>query len=323
MRQVQTGSAAAMKEPASAALAAISANRISSGRTSRLLRSRSGTDSPRSIDSVRSRQVSSPLRPARNVQSPSLDSGDESSIRVERATYQHMFQDIVSIKTMLLKLKRVLQESGENGLTRAETLNPFDNSVKNGLFYGLNEGHLTDASTSPGSGGSSVADELADLRRQVVFLQGQLEDKDRTIQEIQFKMSKLQLPGEPRSAVVASCNGSHVESCNAATQTEKIRPVSAGPTLLQSLPQDSVMGPLVSWSDSWDRGNAAEAGCDPSRPLRSRLDRDRARSKDSRTTSRADSVAKSSIPTRRAPRARPVPVTGGVTGGVTGRSHNL
>lgn len=44
------------------------------------------------------------------MQSPCLDSGDEASLRIDRSTYQHMFQDIVSLKTMLLKLKRVLQE---------------------------------------------------------------------------------------------------------------------------------------------------------------------------------------------------------------------
>lgn len=44
------------------------------------------------------------------IQSPNLDSGDEGSLRVDRDTYQHMFQDIVSIKTTLLKLKRVLQQ---------------------------------------------------------------------------------------------------------------------------------------------------------------------------------------------------------------------
>jgi len=55
---------------------------------------------------------------------------------------------------------------------------------QNGLFCNLNEdgGNTIDVSTSPGSGGSSIADELADLRRQVVFLQGQVEDRDRTIQ---------------------------------------------------------------------------------------------------------------------------------------------
>lgn len=44
----------------------------------------------------------------------------------------------------------------------------------------MNEGGTADVSTSPGSGGSSIADELADLRRQVVFLQGQVEDRDRS-----------------------------------------------------------------------------------------------------------------------------------------------
>ncbi|XP_077279797.1 uncharacterized protein LOC143907124 isoform X3 [Temnothorax americanus] len=234
---------------------------IGSDRMSRLLRSRSGTESPRSLDDVRNRQVSSPMRTSGSVSSSCVDSGDEASLRIDRGTYQYMFQDIVSIKTMLLKLKRVLQET--------ETLNPFDNP-KNGLFCNLNEdgGNTIDVSTSPGSGGSSIADELADLRRQVVFLQGQVEDRDRTIQvrdrtiellEVnnELQMSKLQ---GPKNGDVQSCtlptrndNVSSVDTSNAATQTEKTRPVSAGPSLLQSLPQDGVMGPLVSWSDSSDR----------------------------------------------------------------------
>ncbi|XP_011638642.1 uncharacterized protein LOC105428190 isoform X3 [Pogonomyrmex barbatus] len=241
---------------------------IGSDRMSRLLRSRSGTESPRSLDNMRNRQVSSPMRTSGSVSSSCVDSGDEASLRIDRGTYQYMFQDIVSIKTMLLKLKRVLQESGENDLTRTETLNPFDNP-KNGLFCNLNDGGIntTDVSTSPGSGGSSIADELADLRRQVVFLQGQVEDRDRTIQVrdrtielLELQMSKLQGPknGDAQSYSLATRNNNipSVHTSNAATQTEKTRPVSAGPSLLQSLPQDGVMGPLVSrvrWSDSSDR----------------------------------------------------------------------
>ncbi|RLU16962.1 hypothetical protein DMN91_011031 [Ooceraea biroi] len=228
---------------------------IGSDRMSRLFRSRSGTESPRSLDNMRNRQVSSPMRSSGNVSrisSPCVDSGDEASLRIDRGTYQYMFQDIVSIKTMLLKLKRILQET--------ETLNPFDNA-KNGLFCNLNEGGTgtIDVSTSPGSGGSSIADELADLRRQVVFLQGQVEDRDRTIQLLEvnneLQMSKLQGPknGDVQNCILPTRNISSVDTCNAATQTEKTRPVSAGPSLLQSLPQDGVMGPLVSWSDSSDR----------------------------------------------------------------------
>ncbi|EZA62357.1 hypothetical protein X777_03391 [Ooceraea biroi] len=230
-------------------------SRIGSDRMSRLFRSRSGTESPRSLDNMRNRQVSSPMRSSGNVtsnwlqiSSPCVDSGDEASLRIDRGTYQYMFQDIVSIKTMLLKLKRILQET--------ETLNPFDNA-KNGLFCNLNEGGTgtIDVSTSPGSGGSSIADELADLRRQVVFLQGQVEDRDRTIQLLELQMSKLQGPknGDVQNCILPTRNISSVDTCNAATQTEKTRPVSAGPSLLQSLPQDGVMGPLVSWSDSSDR----------------------------------------------------------------------
>ncbi|EFN66299.1 Myosin-1 [Camponotus floridanus] len=240
---------------AAATRAKNSPGRIGSDRMSRLLRSRSGTESPRSLDNMRNRQISSPMRTSGSVSSSCVDSGDESSLRIDRGTYQYMFQDIVSIKTMLLKLKRVLQE--------AETLNPFDNP-KNGLFCNLNEGSTTDVSTSPGSGGNSIADELTDLRRQVVFLQGQVEDRDRTIQLrdrtielLELQISKLQGPknGDAQNCILPTRNNdiSCVDTCNAATQTEKTRPVSAGPSLLQSLPQDGVMGPLVSWSDSSDR----------------------------------------------------------------------
>ncbi|XP_012149480.2 uncharacterized protein LOC100878688 isoform X2 [Megachile rotundata] len=235
-----------------------SANEIGNecDKTTKVWRNRSVTDSPRSVDSSRNRQFSSPLRTSRNVQSPSLDSGDEGSLRVDRNTYQHMFQDIVSIKTMLLKLKRVLQESEENGLTRTETLNPFDNSMKNGLFYNLNEGNTADVSTSPGSGGNSIADELADLRRQVVFLQGQVEDRDRTIQVLQFQISKLQGPNGvdgQTCALASNHNNVTPDTCNAATQTEKVRPVSAGPSIMQQPSQDDVVWPLMKWSDSWDQ----------------------------------------------------------------------
>ncbi|XP_032452575.1 uncharacterized protein LOC100677801 isoform X5 [Nasonia vitripennis] len=226
-------------------------------RTTRLLHSRSSTESPRSLDGTRGRQVFSPLRPPRNVQSPSMDgSGDEGSLRLERGTYSYMFQDIVSIKTMLLKLKRVLQESGENGLTRTETLNPFDNTLKNGLFYNLNDGSATtDATMSPNDGRESVADELSDLRRQVVFLQGQVDDKDRTIQSLQAQLTKYQNASgaELASDLSPTLNGRGEprETSNAATQTEKLRPVSAGPSILQGFSQDNGMGPLVSWNDSW------------------------------------------------------------------------
>nr|CAD7447001.1 unnamed protein product [Timema bartmani] len=202
-------------------------------RPTRALRSRtcsSASDSPHSLDS-KPRSLGSPLRPPRQVQASECEDG---SIRLDRGTYQYMFQDIVSIKTMLLKLKRVLQE--------AETLNPFDSSLKNGLFYSL-------ASSEDGGDcegqlvGGGAGEEVADLRRQTVLLQQQLEEKERTIQLLQVQMTKYTTSTSlPQSTAPSS---SAPETCNAATQTERVRPVSAGPSLLQSLPSESNIGPLV------------------------------------------------------------------------------
>ncbi|XP_058799303.1 serine-rich adhesin for platelets isoform X2 [Phymastichus coffea] len=223
----------------------------SNNRATKLFNSRSSSESPRSLDSRRP-QTFSPLRTQRNIQSPSIDSGDEGSLRMERGAYNYMFQDIVSIKTMLLKLKRVLQESEENGLTRSETLNPFDNTLKNALFYNLNDGNTTtDASLNDGrEAAAAVADELADLRRQVVFLQGQVDDKDRTISSLRAQLTKYQ-NGTADLSLTTNSDDEATEKCNAATQTEKLRPVSTGPSILQSLSQDSNgMGSLISWNDS-------------------------------------------------------------------------
>nr|CAD7264507.1 unnamed protein product [Timema shepardi] len=245
-------------------------------RPARALRSRtcsSASDSPHSLDS-KTRSLGSPLRPPRQVQASECEDG---SIRLDRGTYQYMFQDIVSIKTMLLKLKRVLQEwkiilekppyrdsnlnlpvigsiiycessaldhtAAKAGVFKdAETLNPFDSSLKNGLFYSLassEDGGDCEGQLVGGSGGTG--EEVTDLRRQTVLLQQQLEEKERTIQLLQVQMTKYTTSTATSSSVP--------ETCNAATQTERVRPVSAGPSLLQSLPSESNMGPLVSSSD--------------------------------------------------------------------------
>ncbi|XP_063238007.1 uncharacterized protein LOC134539712 isoform X2 [Bacillus rossius redtenbacheri] len=202
-----------------------------------ILRSRPGStpDSPRSLDSA-SRPVRSPLRLPRQLNGPS--DADDSSVRLDRGTYQYMFQDIVSIKTMLLKLNRILQE--------ADTLNPFDTSLKNGLFYSAEEAGGEDG----GAGATPPAgEEVADLRRQVVLLQSQLEDKERTIKQLQLQVMQSSDPGA-------------ADTCNAATQTERMRPVSAGPSLLHSLPSEGNAGPLVSSSDKWRQRPAVPEASD-------------------------------------------------------------
>ncbi|XP_071439942.1 serine-rich adhesin for platelets-like isoform X2 [Hetaerina americana] len=201
-----------------------------------------------------------PLRTgsATSLRPPRQSNCDNEYVQIERGTYLDMFQDIVSIKTMLFKLKRVLQE--------AETLNPFDSSLKNGLFYHLANSDLpsTIIPTALGEGNGVSSDgeenqpngqldvppsqpqeEVADMRRQVVFLQQQLEEVNRSKVLLQRQLSKCACGN---GAVNCSGNTSPKKeaSCNVATQTERIRPVSMGP-ILQSCPTDgSGGGPLVS-----------------------------------------------------------------------------
>ncbi|XP_046392714.1 uncharacterized protein LOC124160748 isoform X2 [Ischnura elegans] len=201
-----------------------------------------------------------PLRTgsATSLRPPRQSNCDNEYVQIERGTYLDMFQDIVSIKTMLFKLKRVLQE--------AETLNPFDSSLKNGLFYHLANSDLPSTiipnNLSEGNGVSSEGEEnqpngrleappsqpqeeVADMKRQVVFLQQQLEEVNRSKVLLQRQLSKCACGNG-----TVNCSGNtspkKEASCNVATQTERIRPVSMGP-ILQNCPTDgSGGGPLVS-----------------------------------------------------------------------------
>ncbi|XP_026286309.1 uncharacterized protein LOC113211966 isoform X2 [Frankliniella occidentalis] len=200
----------------------------------------SAPDSPRL--SLGSSGVPSPLRPPRQL--ASSDSDESAMMRVDRGTYQHMYQDVVHIKTMLLKLKRVLQE--------AETLNPFESSLKNGLLHQLV--HADESGEDDDGRTRNPGEEVVDLKRQMVLMKQQMEEKDRTIQLMQLQMMKYERVSEDTGE-----NGQPADMCNAATQTERIRPVSAGPSLLQSLPSDSNGVPLVSWTDTWGRRSRTPA----------------------------------------------------------------
>nr|XP_015840790.1 PREDICTED: uncharacterized protein LOC100141942 isoform X3 [Tribolium castaneum] len=215
----------------------------------RLLWSRTGTpnsipDSPKSVDSrstARSRHsvTSSPLRLSR-IPLSGYDSDD--SVRLDRANYSAMKQDLMSVKTMLLKLRRVLNES--------ETHIPFDGqlSLTNGLFNGLCSS--SDDAQSDETNESRF--ELAELRRQVLFLQGQLEDKEKTVQDLQEQMLKLATDNYTSNSAPASTVATESPMCNAATQTERIRPISAGPALLNGSSEGNV-GSLVSANESPQR----------------------------------------------------------------------
>ncbi|KRT81970.1 hypothetical protein AMK59_5461, partial [Oryctes borbonicus] len=225
-------------------------------RTSRLLRSRGGTpnsnpDSPRSIEGgrvhVRSRSSvsQSPLRLSRVTLASSAGGYDsDDSIKLDRTCHSAMVQEVMGMKTMLLKLKRVLHEQAdEDLLLRSETHNPFD-LHKNGLFNGLSS--ETDSLDTDDSTNSRL--ELEDLKRQVLFLQGQVEDREKTVQELQEQMSKL--INENYISKSAPASTISTETCNAATQTERTRPISAGPSLLQTSPAEGSMTSLVSASET-------------------------------------------------------------------------
>ncbi|KAG8228045.1 hypothetical protein J437_LFUL007215 [Ladona fulva] len=205
---------------------------------------------------------------------PPRQSTDNEYVQLDRSTYQDMFQDIVNIKTMLFKLKRVLQE--------AETLNPFDSSLKNGLFYNLansdlpnslisalneSNGVTNDGEENQVNGNSEPQtaqpqEEVADLRRQVVFLQQQLEEESRSKVLLQRQLAKCTCEN---GSVTCTGNGSPKKEapCNAATQTERIRPVSMGP-ILQSCPTEAGgSGPLVSNSSELRKKSCESSSSNP------------------------------------------------------------
>ncbi|GAB6024227.1 hypothetical protein CHUAL_008924 [Chamberlinius hualienensis] len=100
---------------------------------------------------------------------------------LDLTTYRNATQDITNIKTLLFRLKRVLQE--------AETTGTFNSSgLKNGLISHSSNGETSGKSIEEKNLINALEQENADLRRQVVYLQQQMEDKDRTIRNLQQQM---------------------------------------------------------------------------------------------------------------------------------------
>jgi len=114
-------------------------------------------------------------------------------VLVDRDTYMYMTQDITQYKTLLLKLKRHLQDS--------ETGSPFDTSLQQrrtgsvsseSQLSSMEGGRLSvDGGRQSVDGGRLSGDDLAaenaDLKRQ-------LEERDRTIHLLQQQMAKYTSP---------------------------------------------------------------------------------------------------------------------------------
>nr|CAI5818998.1 unnamed protein product [Callosobruchus analis] len=142
--------------------------------------------------------------------------GGGDSLRLDRAAHAAVKQDILGVKAMLVKLKRVLNES--------ETHNPLDSQtiLTNGIFsspYPTTASNCDSLQESEDSA-TKAKFELAELRKQVLFLQGQIEDRETTIQSLQEQMVKLANENYHANSAPASVTAD-CQMCNAATQTER------------------------------------------------------------------------------------------------------
>ncbi|XP_065079098.1 probable serine/threonine-protein kinase DDB_G0282963 isoform X6 [Ochlerotatus camptorhynchus] len=232
-----------------------------------------GSDSPRSMDSLPRRSaLSASYKTAtlnqfnnnnifNNTDSASTATNSAEDLTLlDKSLRNSMIQDVVHFKKQLVRLRRILQET--------DTLNPFENN--NGQFFttATTTTPTTTSSTTTGATGetgaiaTSVVDskqqentlikesgvvalalledqrqELADLRRQVVYLQGEITAKDRTIRQQQNLIEKYEAEREklqaglPVAADRAAGNGTDdktIDTISTATQTERLRPLSFG-----------------------------------------------------------------------------------------------
>uniref|UniRef100_A0A1B0FJE3 Uncharacterized protein n=1 Tax=Glossina morsitans morsitans TaxID=37546 RepID=A0A1B0FJE3_GLOMM len=150
-----------------------------------------------------------------------IHSSSDDLMLYDKSFRNAMIQDVLHFKKQLLRLRRILQET--------ETLNPFEND--NGQLFascGLDSKLLDDIDLA--SLTTSTTDdpmhELADLRRQVVYLQGQVDDRDRTIRLQKNLIEKLEAD-KPKMQQIQGA-GTPKECVNTATQTERTRPFSLG-----------------------------------------------------------------------------------------------
>ncbi|XP_042861449.1 uncharacterized protein LOC122246737 isoform X4 [Penaeus japonicus] len=180
------------------------------------------------------------LRPPRQG---GISEGEGGGVCIDRTSYHYMCQDVTALKTMLLRLRRVLQA--------ADTINPFDANLRNSLYLSLA------SSDSPGGCGINgdkdsltpsvieLSQENIDLRRQVVLLQQQLEERDRTIRLLQQQLA--QSLASQKTTCISTDAEAPTNTVNAATQTERSsRPTLTGSSLSRAASIDDGLGPTVS-----------------------------------------------------------------------------
>ncbi|XP_070852212.1 uncharacterized protein [Drosophila suzukii] len=159
-----------------------------------------------------------------------LHSSSDDLMLYDKSFRNAMIQDVLQFKKQLLRLRRILQEEPDFDLKRTETLNPFENdNVQLFAACGLDSKQLNDIDLASltSSTTEDPLQELSDLRRQVVYLQGQVDDRDRTIR-LQRDLIE-QLEAEKRQKIANGSGGDPgKELISMATQTERTRPLAIG-----------------------------------------------------------------------------------------------
>ncbi|XP_052749181.1 uncharacterized protein LOC113515641 isoform X3 [Galleria mellonella] len=183
--------------------------------------------------------ASLPVRTARllqrsRTQTPSEGGTSDGNVSPAPAS---LLQDVVDIKTLLLQLKRVLQEPGDEHHTMSsETLDPLLAACAESPARGNGRRpppHHPHHAPAPRAADPLPPDACAEMRRQIVYLQGQLEERDRLVRVLQQQMLRMAENHEPRAD----------DTCNVATQTDRLRPPMS--TALTS----SENSGLVSWNE--------------------------------------------------------------------------
>jgi len=135
----------------------------------------------------------------------------DEGVIIDRSTHNTITQDTLEIKFLLLKLRRILQETENNSSDGSVLSNKL-------LDPSLPQTNDTDLDYS-------LKEENVDLRRQVVLLQQQVDEKDRRLRQLELMQKSSSAPTKPNTNLK-----------NAAIQTDRQRPMSCG-----SLSQDGLI----------------------------------------------------------------------------------
>ncbi|XP_013385427.1 uncharacterized protein LOC106155241 isoform X1 [Lingula anatina] len=131
----------------------------------------------------------------------------EDDVVLDHSTYTNMLQEMTMMKTMLLQLKRALQDTGEGGQ------NEINQNLKNGLRQSI--GSMPHDDGMSASQLDTLKQENEDLKRQLQHYKQKDAEKDKTIKQLQQKISSS-LESVHSKTPVASVSHS-------STQTDRLR----------------------------------------------------------------------------------------------------